>query len=114
MDSSNQAPKNRRASMRRPAKSGARATCTKGSMGLGANLALKVVDLSEEGVRLLVKALLEKGQEVEVTLMGPGLSRPLKVLAQVMWSTPAAEGNYWVGARFRKRLTYGELADIWR
>jgi hypothetical protein len=59
---------NRRGSRRQQAKKSAAATCQKGSLGLGANLALSVLDVSETGIRLLARAALRTGQQVVITL----------------------------------------------
>src|SRR5256885_2178544 len=47
--------KNRRANPRRAPKGSTRVTCRRGSLGLGPNLALSLLDVSETGARLLVK-----------------------------------------------------------
>ena len=46
-------------------------------MGLGANIAVRVLDLSDSGVRLLVRRAVKPGQEVEVTLESIGLVKPV-------------------------------------
>jgi hypothetical protein len=109
-----QPPKpNQRRSRRQPAKKSVKAACFKGSMGLGANLALSVLDVSETGVRLLVKADLPPGQEVEIDLESPG-SQKVKALARVVWSVPAEDGTFRVGARFDKGLSYAALQALSR
>jgi hypothetical protein len=104
--------KNRRLSPRRHPKRTTKATGHKGVLGLGPNVVLSVVDLCENGARLVVKVPLEKGQEVEVNLQGQSHARPLKLPAVVVWSVPTADGNYSVGVTFRRRLSYTELQDL--
>jgi hypothetical protein len=113
MSSSTRPQTNRRLSRRQLPKGGTEVTCLKGSLGLGVSLALAVLDLSETGIRLVLKTPLEKKQEIEVSLTKPGSGRPFKVAADVMWSQPTAEG-YRIGARFRRRLSYAELQELCR
>jgi hypothetical protein len=81
-------------------------------MGLGANLALGVLDISQTGVRLVVKAPLEKGQEIELNLFITGVSRSFKGLAEVAWCFTRADGSYIVGARFRHPIPYGDFQQF--
>jgi hypothetical protein len=94
---------------RRAPKGNTKATCRRGVLGLGPNLALAILDVSEAGIRLRVRELLEPGQEVEIGLEGLANSRPLRVPASVVWCVPTAEGDYCVGLQFDRRLTYADL-----
>src|SRR5205807_2220972 len=94
------------------AKSGTQVTCQKGAWGLGANLAVSVLDVSETGLRLLLNSSLDRGQELTLTLLVPGKSRPFKVLARTIWSVETADGNHCVGATFEQRLTYADLINV--
>jgi hypothetical protein len=104
--------KNRRLSSRRPPKRSTRATGHKGALGLGPNLVLSVVDLSESGARLVVEVPLEKGQEVELNLQGQSHPRPVKLPAVVAWTAAVEGGNYSVGVTFQRRLAYTDLQDL--
>ena len=106
--------KNRRVSRRLVPRKGTKVTCQKGSLGLGPNLAVGVLDISESGVRLLLKAPLDVHQDVEVNLLGPGKGRPFKVLADVIWCVAAADGTFCVGARFQKALRFFDLQALCR
>jgi hypothetical protein len=64
--------KERRLTPRRLTKPGVQVICREGSLGLGPNVALSVYDISETGIRLVVKSALATGQEIEVELIGPG------------------------------------------
>src|ERR1700730_7730352 len=108
------AQNNRRSGLRRPSKGSTKVKCLKGSLGLGPNLGVSVLDLSETGVRMIVKAVLKQGEEIEVTLSGMGQSQPFKAAAEVIWSVPTADGNYCLGARFHKCLSYGDLLQLSR
>lgn len=102
----------RRASRRRPPRSLIRLECRKGSYGLGRNIAKQFLDLSETGVRLVVSAELQTGQEVEVLLHGTGLGRAVKRLARVVWVVKAGEESYCAGLHFDKPLDYASVQQI--
>lgn len=97
--------KNRRRSPRRPAKLSLRVTCRPSGSYAGKNLALCLLDVSETGVRILLTRELEPGQEVSVTVDSPNHAKALKLVADVVWSLEAADGNHCVGLRFHKRLS---------
>ena len=105
-------PRERRVGTRRRPKGGTRISCRKGSMGLGPDLSQGLLDLSEGGVRLLLSSALAPGQEVEVSLSGPGVLRDVKRLGRVAWCVPAASGGHCVGIRFDKRLEHAALRDL--
>jgi hypothetical protein len=94
---------------RTPAKNCCRATCRRGSLGLGLNLALAILDVSETGIRLRVREALPPGQAIEVGLEGLGHARPVGLAAQVVWCVAAAEGDYCIGAHFERPLSYPNL-----
>jgi hypothetical protein len=106
--------KNRRLNWRRPPNGLIGVVCQKGSLGLGLNLALSLVDLSEDGACLLVKEALNLGEEVCLNLEAPGNRRPVRCLGQVVWVQPRSEGVYSVGIRFEKRVAYADLLHLTR
>ena len=101
--------KNRRADRRRPPRGNIKVTCIKGSLGLGKNIGVSVVDISEAGIRVVLQAPLQKGQDMEVSLLAPGVGQTCKALAKVVWCKQLEDGTYWVGAQFHRRLRYREL-----
>lgn len=103
---------NKRLARRRSAKKSLGVTCLKGTLGLGKNLALSILDVSETGVRLVVDCPLHPLQEIEVILSVPLQAKPIKALADVTWCVPAADGNYCIGASFRRRLNYADLSVL--
>jgi hypothetical protein len=102
----------RRAYRRRVPKGGVRVTCQLGALGLGPNVAVAVLDVSEGGARLAVTAAVPPGQEVEVTFAAPTLGRPVRRMAALVWCTPRDPGTWWAGARFDRRLPYAELTGL--
>jgi hypothetical protein len=107
-------PEDRRLFPRRLAKPGVKVTCRIGTLGLGPNVALSLFDLSEVGLRLTVNCAVAKDQELEIELQAPGRNRALKLSAKVIWSGPAEDGSYWVGAEFRRPLSYPDIRDLVR
>jgi hypothetical protein len=102
----------RRNSSRRQPKTTAKITCRAGTLGLGPNVAVSFLDISQSGIRLIVKTALTPGGEVEIGLQPLGANRPTAVAARVMWSLPLADGNHCTGARFEKQLPYSFLQEI--
>jgi hypothetical protein len=100
---------NRRLGRRRAPKGGIRGVCRRGRLGLGTDLAVSLLDVSECGIRLLVREALAERQEIEVGITGPGQSRSHRLIATVVWCAPAADGRYGIGARFEKTLSYKDL-----
>ncbi|MBI1916030.1 MAG: PilZ domain-containing protein [Planctomycetes bacterium] len=106
--------KNRRANPRRAPKSSTRVTCRRGTLGLGPNLALSLLDVSETGARLLVKEPLATGQEIELGLLAPGALRESTLPALVVWTLETADGAHCAGVQFQKRLSYAALLALGR
>ena len=106
--------RNRRLNRRRPAKHRVKVVCRANAMDLGPNLALAVLDVSETGMRLMVKDLLRPGREVSVSLEGQSIRRPLLRVADVAWCVPAADGAYCLGVSFQKRLSYRDFVAFSR
>ena len=105
---------NRRGSRRRPPKGSTKIRCYRGPMGLGANVAVSALDVSESGAALVVKAAFKPGEQLEVYLEGLIHRRPIKKMGAVVWCVPASDGNYVVGVHFQGVLHYADLNDITR
>jgi hypothetical protein len=103
---------NRRSSPRLRARGGSKSVCRKGTLGLGANVALGLLDVSETGARLRVKEPLSPGQEVEVGLQGPAHGREFKMTGRVIWSIVAADGTHLVGIHFDRSLSFTAVQDL--
>ena len=106
--------RNRRASRRRPPKGSTKTFCYRGVMGLGANLALSAVEVSETGACLMVKEPFEKDEEVEVQLEGMVHRRPIRKMARVVWCVSAGPERWRVGLHFQGSLRYADLNDLTR
>jgi hypothetical protein len=98
---------NRRPSPRKSPRSDCKAECRKGAMGLGPNIAVSVLDVSQSGARLILKAPLKKGDEAEV-ILGSGSNKPVKRQSVVVWALAMENGTHAIGFQFRKALSYAE------
>src|SRR6266545_7989639 len=96
----------RRASRRRHPRSTLKMECRKGTLGLGPNLLQSILDLSETGVRVIVKANLEKGKEVEILLVGGHQAQAVKRAANVVWCLPTENNLFCAGLHFHRPLSY--------
>jgi c-di-GMP-binding flagellar brake protein YcgR len=105
---------NRRSSKRMAVRTSVTVEIRKGAMGLGANIAAQFLDISEGGVRVIVKSDLPKQAEVEVSLTGHGIRKPIKRLATVCWSMKLESGEFAMGLNFDKRIAYQEMTNFAR
>jgi hypothetical protein len=105
---------NRRLTRRREPRHMIKIECRRGALGFGPNLAAQFLDLSEGGIRIVLKTDLACKQEVEVRLSGPHLARTIMRIADVVWSLPLEDGRCCVGLSFQKRLSYGEVQTLAR
>jgi len=112
MDQPTRKPKQRRVALRRKPKGRTRVTCRKGALGLGPNVALSLLNVSEWGVALIVGELLKKGHEVEVVLSAPGCPRDVCRLGDIVWSALEPDGTCRIGVRLRKRIEHTQLLDL--
>ena len=105
------ARKNRRESERRSPRSTFNVECRVGAYGLGPNIAVCLLNLSETGVCLVIKEALSLKQEVEVQIRGNGSGQDVKKLANVIW-TVAEEGGHCTGFQFQGRLAYADVQRL--
>jgi hypothetical protein len=103
--------RNRRKALRKSPRSTVRVECRFGSSGLGKNLVLRVLDIAEGGIRLIVTEALAPADEVEILVFGATQSKPIKRLANVCWTLRMDTGHYCVGMEFQKRLLFTEVAQ---
>src|SRR5436853_7296772 len=88
--------RDKRRNRRQAPKGSTTAYATRNALGLGPNISVCVLDLSEAGIRLLLKEHLPQGREFEVTLESAAANHPVKVLARVVWSIATADGRFCV------------------
>lgn len=104
-------PVNRRAFSRKPTNGKVTITCHKGTAELGPDLAISLGDVSESGLRLLVKESLKTWQEVTIGLTGSGERQPTQLAGTVVWSEPA-NGAYLIGVHLAKRLPSSAIQQV--
>jgi PilZ domain len=104
---------NLRRCRRQAAKGSTRVKAYSNAHGLGHNVAAAVLDVSEAGARLLLTVKLAEGAEFELNFESAG-SRPIKLLAIVVWSMESADGRFVTGVRFQKALSYADLQALSR
>ena len=107
------AVKPNRVGRRRPAKSGGVAELRLGAMGLGPDLGAGLVDVSEDGACVRVKAAIAPGAQVELKLAGPGRGKPVAIKGTVCWCRPDG-GRFVAGVRLARRLTHAEMSELAR
>jgi hypothetical protein len=107
------APRNNRLGRRRAAKAGGVAELRLGALGLGPDLGAGLVDVSDDGACVRVKAAVAQGAQVELKLAGPGRGKPVAIRATVCWCRPEG-GRFLVGVRLARRLTHSEMSELAR
>lgn len=101
--------KDHRRVKRKAAKKHTAVICRKGSLGLGPNVAVRIEDISGDGIRLLIKVAVQRGDELEITLQPAGFGQPVVRHGTVVWCCGPDENQYHVGVKFDKTLQYNEL-----
>ena len=104
-------PSGSASSPRQAPKKSTRITCHNG-YGMGPNVALSVMDLSQTEIRLVLKKSVQPGEEIEVDMESILHRRPFRVLARILWTVPTPDGSYCVGAKFLKKIPYDELQKL--
>src|SRR5262249_15598061 len=101
---------NRRNSIRLTLRSSVKIECRKGTVGFGTNLVVEPVNLSETGVRLVLKTEFSTGQEVEIIFQGQG--PPVKRVGKVRVSVPRTDGTFETGIDFDSNLSYSDYHNF--
>ena len=103
-------PRGRRQTPRR----GIRVVCRRGEAGLGANIALTLLDLSEDGAGLLLSEVVRAGEQLTLRLALAGPGQPLRQAGVVAWVVPTVGGACCAGVRFSKRLNEDDFSRLAR
>lgn len=113
---SKQSPNNRpnlRRSRRHAPKGSTKVCCYGNALGLGVNIAVSLLDLSETGIRLVMKAGVVAGQAVAVNIQGPS-GTVFKQVGTVIWVLPTSDDRLCVGIGFEKAIPYASLHTLSR
>jgi PilZ domain-containing protein len=81
--------------------------CRRGDAG--EDVAVALLDLSEDGACLLLSEAPREGEEVVVSPTTPGSGPPLDRAAAVAWVVAVAEGSFCAGVRFVECLPYADV-----
>jgi hypothetical protein len=103
--------KEKRRQIRRRPRNVADVVCRKGNLGVGPNLAIRILDVTEEGIRLLVKQPIAPGEETEVNFTPLGCNREVSCEMIAIWCC-SQDGHFAVAGKFRKPLKYEDLCQI--
>jgi hypothetical protein len=107
---------NRRLSARKRPRGKPKVACYRGAFDLGTNLALALLEVSETGALLVLRAALEPRQEVTLLLQGQGHQRPVRMSGRVVWCGPTSDGaepaSFRAGVEFEKRLPWSDLIHL--
>jgi PilZ domain len=101
---------NRRRGCRLKAKPSIRIDLTKG--GFGRSLARSILDISQTGVRLVVKEPLAANQEVLVELECMNHRGPIKSRGRVIWCQCLADGTHCVGVDFASPISHYDFIQL--
>jgi hypothetical protein len=104
---------NLRRSRRQSPKSTTKVRAYRNALALGPHIAVGMLDVSETGIRLILKEPLAEKTEFALEFEPIGC-RAIKALARVVWLLPLADGNYCIGANFSKCIAYCDLAALAR
>jgi c-di-GMP-binding flagellar brake protein YcgR len=107
-------PIERRQNRRYPAQASVAIEVRKGTMGLGPNLALHLLDLSVDGAGVLMKNELQEKDEVEIILSGHGVGPNIKRIARVHWVTKLESDHFVIGFSFEKQIPFIDVRKFVR
>src|SRR5205085_1678617 len=105
-------PVEKRLGPRKPARHGAQLEFRRGLSGLGPNLGVELVDVSEDGLCVHLKESVNPGDEVEVAVGRPLGGKLHKRHARVRWCRPGWGNGFLVEVVFAKKLSIVEMAEI--
>jgi hypothetical protein len=86
--------------------------CRRGAAGSSNNIGKSLIDVSEQGARLVVKEAIDNGRIVELRMYGKGDNRPVIVLGKVVRCEPTADGSFSLGVRFDRHIPYADLRRL--
>lgn len=97
---------------RRTARPGTTVECRKGTLGLGPDIAVEMLDFSADGVLMSIREAVAIGDEIELSITAPGFSRPTVLEATAVRCIPQAGGGYCMAAQFRSPLSYADMYHL--
>ena len=87
--------------------------CRRGTTGLGPDLAVGIVDVTEDRLKVRLTAPVPVGDELEADLTPPGNGKVMRLRGVVAACRPSRDGKSSVAkVRLRHRLTFRQLAEL--
>jgi hypothetical protein len=87
--------------------------CHRGTTGLGPNLAVGLVDVTEDRLKVRLTAPVPVGEDLEVELTPPGNGKAVRLRGSVVTCRPSRDGKTSVAkVQLRHRLTFREFAEL--
>jgi hypothetical protein len=86
--------------------------CRRGTLRVGRDHGIDLVDASEDGLGVRLRVPFANGDEVTIELSRPGVNQPVALTGTVRWCRPSPDGTYIAGVRLRRRLSYVELTNL--
>jgi hypothetical protein len=104
---------NRRLARRLPPHPGIQVVCRRrGGQGEGDNLAISMLDISEDGAGLFLAELVRPQEGLTLWLDLEGGIHPLKIPVVVAWALPTTGGTCCAGVRFAQRLAFEDFVRL--
>jgi hypothetical protein len=97
---------------RRLALNGAQLEFRRGSLGLGADLAVALIDVSDDGFCVHLKEPVAPGDEAEVAVGRPLGGKLIKRIARVAWCRPAWGKGFLVEVVLSRRLNLAQVKEL--
>ena len=102
----------KRLGRRRMALKGAQIEFRRGTLGFGADLAVALVDVSDDGLCVHIKEAVAPGEEVEVVVCRPLGGKPIKRTGRVAWCRPGWGRGFLAEVVIMKRFTQPQLNEV--
>jgi hypothetical protein len=103
--------KDLRRQIRRKVRNATDVSCQRGTSGMGPNIGIRLLDISEEGVRLATNQAVNPGEELEISFTPLGCNREILCGIIVVWCK-AHDGVHSVAGKFRPPLRYDDIYHI--
>lgn len=103
----------RRIMVRHPVRPGVKVAFRRSAEEPGPNLAVEALNLSEYGIRLLLRDTLARGDRILLRFAAEELPEAIECEGKVVWFLELpAFGYYYAGVRFDQPLTADQLARL--